>query len=123
MTPAPELKSKRPQRVAASTERALAASLDGKCHLRLYVAGATTRSREALRSVYQLCESELKDNFELEVVDVYQLPEKAREDQIVATPTLVRQLPLPVRRFIGNISKIKGLSGKSDSVRGGKIAS
>jgi circadian clock protein KaiB len=81
----------------------MATSPAGKYFLRLYVAGATARSRQALRRVYQLCEAELKDNYELEVIDVYQQPELARDNQIVATPTLVKELPPPVRRFIGNL--------------------
>lgn len=94
-------------------ERALKSALttgcEGKYLLRLYVAGATARSRQALRRVYQLCEERQKGNYELEVIDVYQQPELARENQIVATPTLVRRLPLPVRKFIGNMANIKGL--------------
>ena len=81
----------------------MAARPEGKYFLRLYVAGATARSRQALRRVYQLCEAELKDNYELEVIDVYQQPELARDQQIVATPTLVKEFPRPVRRFIGSL--------------------
>jgi circadian clock protein KaiB len=77
--------------------------------LRLYVAGATARSRQALRRVYQLCEGEMKDNYELEVIDVYQQPELARANQIIATPTLVREFPLPVRRFVGSMQNSIGL--------------
>jgi circadian clock protein KaiB len=76
--------------------------------LRLYVAGATARSRQALRRVYQVCEAEIKGRYELEVIDVYQQPERARDNQIVATPTLVRYLPLPVRRYVGNLENIAG---------------
>jgi len=76
------------------------------------VAGATARSRQALRRVYQLCEAELKDNYELEVIDVYQQPELARANQIVATPTLIKELPQPVRRFIGNLSNLTRLFGE-----------
>jgi circadian clock protein KaiB len=90
-------------------EKTLTAGPQGKFFLRLYVAGATTRSRQALRRVYQLCEAELKDNYELEVIDVYQQPELARENQIVATPTLVKEFPRPVRRFIGNLLNTTGL--------------
>lgn len=90
-------------------EKALAAGHEGKFFLRLYVAGATARSRQALRRVYQLCEAELKDNYELEVIDVFQQPELARENQIVATPTLVKEFPLPTRRFIGNLLNTTGL--------------
>jgi circadian clock protein KaiB len=87
----------------------MAACPEGKYFLRLYVAGATARSRQALRSVYQICEAEMKDNYELEVIDVYQQPELARANQIVATPTLVREFPLPVRRFVGNLQDSVGL--------------
>ena len=82
--------------------------------MKLYVAGATVRSRQALRRVYQLCEAELKDNYELEVIDVYQQPEMARDNQIVATPTLVREFPRPVRRFVGNLLNTAGLFGDTD---------
>jgi circadian clock protein KaiB len=75
----------------------------------LYVAGATERSRQALLRVRDLCESELKDGYELEVIDVYQQPILARDGQIIATPTLVRELPRPVRRLIGNLSNTSGL--------------
>ena len=95
-------------------EKALATRPQGKYFLRLYVAGATARSRQALRRVYQLCEAELKGNYELEVIDVYQQPELAREHQIVATPTLVKEFPRPVRRFIGNLLNTVGLFDDSD---------
>lgn len=94
----------------------------GKYLLRLYVAGATTRSREALRRVYQLCETELKDNYELEVIDVYQQPELARANQIVATPTLVKEFPRPIRRFIGNLLNTTGLFAELDLVIKGNTA-
>jgi len=81
----------------------------GKYVLRLYVAGATDRSRQAVQRARQLCESEFKDNYELEVIDVYQQPILARDGQIVATPTLVREFPRPVRRLIGNLSSTTGL--------------
>ncbi len=89
---------------------------DGKYFLRLYVAGATARSRQALRRVYELCEIELKENYELEVIDVYQQPELARENQIVATPTLVKEFPLPVRRVIGNLLNTTSLFGDKGEI-------
>jgi circadian clock protein KaiB len=73
------------------------------------VAGATDRSRQAILRARQLCETELKGNFDLEVIDVYQQPILARDGQIVATPTLVREFPRPVRRLIGNLSNKAGL--------------
>ncbi len=75
------------------------------------MAGATARSREALRRVSRLCDAELGGNYTLEVVDVYQQPELARKYQIVATPTLVKEFPRPVRRFIGNLTHTVGLFG------------
>jgi len=94
----------------------LKAGPDGKYFLRLYVAGATARSRQALRRVYELCEIELKENYELEVIDVYQQPELARENQIVATPTLVKEFPLPVRRVIGNLLNTTSLFGDKGEI-------
>jgi circadian clock protein KaiB len=66
-----------------------------KYRLCLYVAGATERSRKAVLRARELCETELKDDYELHVIDVYQQPILAREGQILATPTLVRELPHP----------------------------
>ena len=90
-------------------EKALTTRRTGKYVLRLYVAGATDRSRQAILRARQLCEAELKDNFELEVIDVYQQPILARDGQIVATPTLVKELPRPVRRFIGDLANTSRL--------------
>jgi circadian clock protein KaiB len=104
-------------------EKALAARPEGKYFLTLYVAGATARSRQALRHVYRLCEAELKDNYELEVIDVYQQPELARDNQIIATPTLIKKFPLPVRRFIGNLMNTTGLFCEGGTITTGKTAS
>jgi circadian clock protein KaiB len=77
--------------------------------LRLYVAGATARSHQAILRARQLCEAEPNRNFELEVIDIYQQPILARDGQILATPTLVKEFPKPVRRFIGNLSNLNSL--------------
>ena len=90
-------------------EKALATRPAGKYVLRLYVAGATARSQQAVLRARRLCETQLKGNFELEVIDVYQQPILARDGQIVATPTLVREFPRPVRRLIGNLANTSGL--------------
>jgi|SRR6266487_872155 len=90
-------------------EKALATRPADKYILRLYVAGATDRSRQAVLRARQLCAAELNGNCELEVIDVYQQPILARDGQIVATPTLVREFPKPVRRLIGNLSNTTGL--------------
>jgi circadian clock protein KaiB len=103
------MKRSKSGRVTRSFEKALAKGPAGKYVLRLYVAGATDRSRQAVRRARELCETELKGNFDLEVIDVYQQPILARDGQIVATPTLVREFPRPVRRLIGNLSNKAGL--------------
>jgi circadian clock protein KaiB len=102
--------------------RSLATRPKGKYVLRLFVAGATAKSRQAVLRVRQLCGAELKDNCKLEVIDIYQQPKLARANQIVATPTLILELPLPVRRFIGNLTNITGLFVELDMVAKGKIA-
>ena len=103
-------------------EKALATQPTGKYVLRLFVAGATARSRQAVLRVRQLYEAELKDICELEVIDIYQQPKLARDNQIVATPTLVKEFPRPVRRFIGNLLNITGLFAELDLITKGKIA-
>ncbi len=80
--------------------------------LRLYIAGLTPRSREALRTVREICQEELAGRCDLEVIDLYQHPTLAQGEQIVAVPTLVKKLPLPLRRFIGSmVDKEKLLVG------------
>jgi circadian clock protein KaiB len=102
-------RSTKKSRATRAFERALIGGPSGKFVLRLYVAGATERSRQAVLRARQVCENELKGNFELQVIDVYQQPILARDGQIVATPTLVREFPRPVRRLIGNLSNTVGL--------------
>ncbi len=90
--------------------------------LRLFVAGATARSRQAVLRVTQLCEAELKGVCDLEVIDIYQQPGLARANQIVATPTLIMEFPKPVRRFIGNLANITGLFVQLDLSTKVKVA-
>ncbi len=73
--------------------------------LRLFVSGATPRSTQAIANIKEFCETYLKGRYELEVIDIYQQPELARNAEIVATPTLIRKLPLPLRRLVGDLSK------------------
>ncbi len=77
---------------------------DGKWILRLYVAGKTPKSVTALANLKVLCEAWLAGHYQLEVVDLVVTPERAKADQIVAIPTLVRQLPEPLKRIIGDLS-------------------
>ena len=73
--------------------------------LRLYVAGLTPRSRTAISNITSICEEHLQGRYDLEVIDVFQRPVLAHEEQIVATPTLVKRLPAPLRRLIGDLSE------------------
>jgi circadian clock protein KaiB len=95
-----------PVRTSKAT-RALIAAAKKQSHakyaLRLYVSGMTPRSREAIRRVTDLCEKNLAGRYELEIIDIYQKPALMKGEQIVAVPTLIKQLPLPLRRFIGDM--------------------
>lgn len=74
------------------------------CKLRLYVAGYTTKSTLANANIKRICEAYLADGYDIEVVDLLKDPQCAARDQILAIPTLVRLLPSPVRRIIGDLS-------------------
>jgi circadian clock protein KaiB len=101
----------KPSRTTQAFEAAIATQPPVKCLLRLYVAGATARSHQAILRARELCATEFDGNCELEVIDVHQQPILAREGQIVATPTLVKVLPRPVRRFIGDLANTSGFVG------------
>jgi circadian clock protein KaiB len=73
--------------------------------LRLIVAGRTQRSQRAIENLRRICEEHLSDKIDLEVIDVYQQPELAEKYQVIAAPTLVKLLPLPIRRVIGDLSE------------------
>jgi len=85
-------------------EKTLAAVGAGNFVLRLYVTGATRRSVRAIETVKTLCEEYLKGRYDLEVVDLFQQPERAQSAQILAAPTLIKELPPPLRRLIGDLS-------------------
>jgi circadian clock protein KaiB len=87
-------------------EEAIKHTEDKKYVLRLYVAGVTPRSTEAITSIKKICEEYLKGRYELEVIDIYQQPVLAKGEQIIAAPTLVKKLPLPLRRFIGSMADV-----------------
>lgn len=93
--------------VKASLRRKLRARKAERYVLRLYVTGMTQASRRAVERVRQLCDERLRGRYALEVIDIYQLPALAKNEQIIATPTLVRLLPVPLRRFIGNLASIE----------------
>jgi circadian clock protein KaiB len=73
--------------------------------LRLYVTGMTAKSKQAIQNIKQICEEYLKGRYDLEVIDIYRQPVLAKGDQIIATPTLIKKLPVPIRRFIGDLSQ------------------
>jgi circadian clock protein KaiB len=78
---------------------------NGKYVLRLYVAGSTPQSSRAITNIKTICETHLKGRYSLTVVDLYEQRERAREDQIMVAPTLVRLSPQPIRRLIGDLSQ------------------
>jgi circadian clock protein KaiB len=84
-------------------EEALRDSKEKKYVLRLYVAGATQKSTQSIMNIKRICEEHLKGRYDLEVIDIYQQPVLAKGEQIIATPTLVKKLPPPLRRFIGSM--------------------
>jgi circadian clock protein KaiB len=94
---------KRPQTPAAHAVPRVSRKLP-KYVLRLYVAGLTARSREAVQAVTAICNEHLAGRYDLEVIDVYQQPVLARGEQILAAPTLIKKLPLPLRRLIGSMA-------------------
>jgi circadian clock protein KaiB len=93
-----------PPTTKEALEAAARAGKTQKYVLRLYVAGITPRSQEAIRTVTAICEESLAGRYDLEVIDLYQHPVLARGEQIIAAPTLIKQLPQPLRRFIGSMA-------------------
>jgi circadian clock protein KaiB len=77
---------------------------EGKYLLKLYIAGTTPQSMKAVMNVKKICEEHLKGRYDLEVVDIYQQPVLAKGEQIIAAPTLIKKLPLPLRKLIGDMS-------------------
>ncbi len=72
--------------------------------LRLYVTGMTPRSTRAIANVKEICEEHLKGRYDLQVIEIYQQPVLAKGEQIIAVPTLIKKLPLPLRRIVGDLS-------------------
>ncbi|MFL5615355.1 MAG: circadian clock protein KaiB [Gemmatimonadaceae bacterium] len=72
--------------------------------LKLYVAGSTPRAMSAIENLRRVCEKDLPGQYELQVIDVLKNPELAEKDKVLATPTLIKQLPPPLRRVIGDLS-------------------
>ena len=92
-----ELKTSRRKKQRAKIEK-------DKWILRLYIAGQTSRAVTAFNNLKSICEEQLKGNYRIEVIDLLKKPQLGRNDQILAIPTLVRKLPVPMRRIIGDLS-------------------
>ena len=97
--------SKAPKKIKARTRRPKPAAVPGNLwDLRLYVAGRTPKSVRALENLTRLCEEHLKGKYHIEVIDLLKQPHRAKVDQIVALPTLVRKLPESMKQIIGDLS-------------------
>lgn len=93
-----------------------------KYHLRLYVVSETPNSLRAIENLRRICDQDLEDEYELEVIDILKQPQLAEEDKIIAVPTLVRALPLPFHRIIGDLSDLDQVLLGLDIVRAKKEA-
>ncbi len=102
----PKKRPARPKKAAAAKP---AKAKPARYVLYLYVAGITPRSARAIQSVTNMCEEHLKGRCELKIIDLYQQPTLAKGEQIVAVPTLIKKLPLPLRRLIGNMASAEKL--------------
>jgi circadian clock protein KaiB len=87
----------------------VAAAKPRKYVLRLYVAGTSSRSARAIQNARDICEENLKGRYSLEVIDIFQQPKLAKDEQIIAVPTLLKKLPMPIRRLVGDLSNRDGL--------------
>ena len=117
----------KPASSTADTETmgaAAAARVNTHYVLRLYVTGTTSQSTRAISNIRKICEEHLEGRYELEVVDISQHPTLAIGEQIIAAPTLIKKLPLPLRRFIGDMSHTERiLLGLDLSKAAAKVAS
>jgi len=100
-SPAASRRLRKPPSEAPSAEQP---SVSDVWNLRLYVAGDSPKSKTALANLQRLCESHLEGNYHIEVVDLKRRPELAKADQILALPTLIRKIPEPMKRVIGDLS-------------------
>lgn len=105
MPETPREPDERPERTATETFEQALDEEQYECYvLRLYVAGTTPHSLRAIAAIKNICETHLRGRYDLEVIDLYQQPSLAEGDQIVAVPTLVKMLPHPLRKLIGDLS-------------------
>lgn len=90
-------------------EQAIEKTDDNTYVLRLYVSGLTPNSQRAIENIRKICKEHLKGRYDLEIIDIFQQPNLAKDGQIIAAPTLIKELPLPLRKFIGDMSKTERL--------------
>lgn len=76
-----------------------------KYHLKLYITGQTPRSESAIQNLHKICEENLDAKYEIEIIDILECPQLAEDERILATPTLIKSLPPPLRRLIGDLSE------------------
>jgi len=95
------------ERLKEFEDDALMKACGARYILRLYVAGATRKSVHAIAGLRKICDEYLRGRFDLEVIDIYQQPILAKENQIIAAPTLIKEWPTPQRKFIGDLSNIE----------------
>jgi circadian clock protein KaiB len=103
------VKTKKTELKTSRRKKTPAKAKDDKWILRLYVAGQTSRAVTAFNNLKSVCEEQLKGNYRIEVIDLLKKPQLGRDDQILAIPTLVRKLPVPMRRIIGDLSNTERL--------------
>jgi circadian clock protein KaiB len=96
--------SEPPNDATEGFEHLVARSGEEQYALRLFVTGLTPRSTQAIATIKAICEEHLANRYDLEVIDIYQQPTLAQGEQIIAVPTLIKELPLPFRRLIGDLS-------------------
>jgi circadian clock protein KaiB len=84
-------------------EAAIAARAQEHVVLRLYVSGMSARSQQAIETIRRLCDENLPDRHELQIIDIYQQPELAKTEQLIAVPTLIKKLPPPLRKLVGDM--------------------
>jgi circadian clock protein KaiB len=101
------MKEKKAKGSTAKIDLAMDESGNDKYILRLYITGTTSRSVLAITNLKKICEEYLEGRYELEVIDLYRIPALAKDEQIIAAPTLIKKLPLPFRRIIGDMSDVE----------------
>lgn len=96
-----------PNNAVAKFEEALKRLRSEKYVLRLYVAGMGSNSIQAIENIKRLCETVLPGGYQLDIIDIYQQPIFAREGQIIAAPTLIKELPPPLQKLVGDMSNVE----------------